>query len=90
MKIVINKCYGGFGLSQKAIDWFKTKGAEDTDSFYEDRSNPLLVECVEVLGPDSHTDYSKLRVVEIPDDVEWEIKDYDGDEWISEKHRTWS
>ena len=27
--------------------------------------------------------------VEIPDDVEWQIEEYDGTEHISEKHRTW-
>lgn len=33
--------------------------------------------------------YSKLKIVEIPDDVEWVIENYGGSEWISEKHRTW-
>jgi hypothetical protein len=28
-------------------------------------------------------------VIEIPDDVEWIIVDYDGMEHIAEKHRTW-
>jgi hypothetical protein len=28
-------------------------------------------------------------VVEIPDGVEWEIAEYDGLEWVAEKHRTW-
>ena len=27
--------------------------------------------------------------VEIPDDVEWQIEEYDGSEWIAEKHRIW-
>jgi len=30
-----------------------------------------------------------LRIIEIPDGVEWQIEEYDGDEWIAEKHRTW-
>jgi hypothetical protein len=29
-------------------------------------------------------------VIEIPDDVEWEVEEYDGLEWVAEKHRTWS
>ena len=33
---------------------------------------------------------SDLKVVEIPDDVEWEIEEYDGNEWVSEVHRCWS
>jgi hypothetical protein len=27
--------------------------------------------------------------VEIPDNVEWEIMEYDGTEYIAEKHRKW-
>lgn len=30
-----------------------------------------------------------LILEDIPDDVEWEIEEYDGLEWVSEKHRTW-
>ncbi len=33
---------------------------------------------------------SSLKIVEIHDDVEWEVEEYDGSEWISEKHRTWN
>ena len=39
----------------------------------------------------SDTD-GKLKIVEIPDDVPedgWTIQDYDGKEWVAEKHRTW-
>ena len=33
----------------------------------------------------------KIRVVEIPDDIEWDIYGHDsGGEYIAEKHRTWS
>jgi hypothetical protein len=32
---------------------------------------------------------AELKVVESPDDVEWEIEEYDGIEWIAEVHRTW-
>jgi hypothetical protein len=28
-------------------------------------------------------------VVEIPDDVNWQVEEYDGMEHIAEKHRTW-
>ena len=33
---------------------------------------------------------AKLKIVEIPDDVEWIIEEYDGKEWIAEDHRRWS
>ncbi len=30
-----------------------------------------------------------MQIVEIPDDVDWEVMEYDGMEHIAEKHRTW-
>jgi len=55
----------------------------------EDRTNPLLVQVVEELGVKASGISAKLKVVEIPDDIEWEIDDYDGMETIREKHRSW-
>ncbi len=53
------------------------------------RLNPDIIAIVEKLGTEANTHYSNIKVVEIPDDVDWEIVDYDGAEWIAEKHRTW-
>jgi len=131
MKIVINRCYGGFGLSRNAIKRYlelcgkeccfyekvgnsyvkcnyncsnyfvycltKDMGKTIEDypedcyfSYYEiERNDPTLVQVVEELGENANGDYSKLEVVEIPDDVSWEIGEYDGVETISEIHRTW-
>ena len=61
--------------------------------FYDwkiDRDDPALIQAVEELGEDSWGSYAELKVVEIPNDVEWEINEYDGREWVAEKHRTWS
>jgi len=48
-----------------------------------------LVQVVEELGDIASDGYSELSVVEIPDDVEWYIEEYDGMEHIAEQHRTW-
>ena len=32
---------------------------------------------------------ASLKVVEVPEDAEWEIDEYDGNEHVAEKHRTW-
>jgi len=51
-----------------------------------------LPHLVEDLIDKEYTDTRKeynLKVVEIPDDVEWRIHDYDGAEHVYEKHRTW-
>lgn len=33
--------------------------------------------------------HADLKIVEIPPDVDWEINEYDGVEWVAETHRTW-
>jgi hypothetical protein len=138
MKVVINRCYGGYGLSEKAIlRYLEIKGhkvwvepdyrndiywlvapedrmvrksgkafssmcIEDRiehnrklseQTFYYkniERNDPVLVQVVEELGKEANGNYAKLEIIEIPDDVDWEIDEYDGMEHIAEKHRTWS
>jgi hypothetical protein len=93
MKIVINKCFGGFGLSDKAVNlYLEKKGGEPSPDFrvyYIDRTDPVLVDVVETLGEKANTKYSLLSVVEIPDGISYEIDEYDGVEHIAETHRTW-
>ena len=110
-RIVINKCYGGFGLSLAAgnrlVDLGKrTTNKKDNTKFSKDskkwgvsnydfeggleRNDPLLVQVVEELGNEANGSFASLHIVEIPDEVEWEIEEYDGMEWVSEKHQTWS
>lgn len=137
-RIVINRCYGGYGLSEKAIlRYLEIKGQEvwvepdkwdntywlvsledrmvrkDGQEFYSmsiedriehnrklseqtfyynniERNDPVLVQVVEELGKEANGNYAKLEIIEIPDDVDWEIDQYDGMEHIAEKHRTWS
>jgi len=33
------------------------------------------------------SEFANLQIVNIPDDVEFEIEEYDGMEWVAEKHR---
>ena len=112
MKLVLNKCYGGFSLSQKGVAlYFELQGwtlvTEDELAFcpmhYKDkksdknywydrnlkRNDPILLQVVETLGDEANGIYAKLEVIEIPDDIDWEINDYDGYEYVEEKHRSW-
>jgi hypothetical protein len=41
------------------------------------------------MGDEANGRFSELKVVDIPDDVEWQIDEYDDLEWVAEKHRTW-
>ena len=91
MKIVINDCHGAFGLSKTALALFNERaGAIIANEDDIKRNNPILVEIVEQLGEAANGEFAELKVVKIPDDVQWQIQEYDGDEWIAEKHRTWN
>jgi hypothetical protein len=93
IKIVINRCYGGFGLSTMAEVAYKERANitdPDWSPYQIDRDDPILVHLVEELMDDVDSQYSKLKIVAIPDDVKWEIAEYDGMEWVAEQHRTWS
>jgi hypothetical protein len=48
-----------------------------------------LIQVVEELGDGANGYFAKLKIVEIPDDVLWQIEEYDGKEWVAEQHRTW-
>ena len=143
MKLVINKCYGGFGLSllaqkryleligKKAFFYKQTKysfrdGADEfgriddiekytsisSETYTEDkgdtfkptkrnlegywyygnlkRDDPILVRVVEELGSElASGGCAHLKVVDIPDDIEYEINEYDGIESVREAHRSW-
>ena len=138
MKVVINRCFGGFGLSPAAeVDlyesgwkemgvpvaeyfgrsavrleeelakwreflagtrsWVITTFSRDekfclflpTQSGEAVRSDPRLVEVVERMGEGANGPHAKLKIVEIPDGVEFEIHDYDGQESVREAHRVW-
>lgn len=120
MKIAINKCFGGFGLSdavhKKLIElgvphyknWDEIpKNDEpyvvDSDSpsntfgsYYSNfraddkRTHPLLIQAIESVGIDKASGgLAKIKIVEIPDDIEYQIDDYDGVESIHEIHRSW-
>lgn len=66
---------------------------EDWSHFFNDRDierdDSCLVEVVEKLGKRASGFCSRLIVVEIPNDVKWEITQYDGLEKVEEVHRSW-
>jgi hypothetical protein len=58
--------------------------------FYDNRADEDLVAVVEELGEAANGHAANLKVVEIPDGIEWYIHEYDGREHVAERHRTWS
>jgi hypothetical protein len=107
MKIVVNRCYGGFSVSRKVVELLNARKGFNMNLEYgylylneEDeikygasqihRNDPDLIAIIEELGIEASTgNLAELEIVEIPAGVEWTIEEYDGREWIAEKHRTW-
>jgi len=94
-KVVINTCYGGFGLSEASLeDYKKRKNITDENFYHWDipRDCPDLVAMVEEGVNLDYLDgqFAELKIVEVPDDVNWYIEEYDGMEHVAERHRTWS
>ncbi len=143
MKVVINRCYGGFSLTKEGMEryceiknipvWieddtkFKSMGlftvwttppdqrieSKKGEDFYAlsmeerqaynkqyseqtiyfrdiPRNDPALVQLVEENAELYSGRCAELRIVEIPDNVDYVVEEYDGKEWIAETHRTWS
>lgn len=53
------------------------------------RTDPEIIEAIEQLGAAASGRCGNLKVIEIPDDVEITIEEYDGWEHVAEVHRTW-
>ena len=83
MKLVINRCYGGFGLSEKAESILLMILGEDGSNEME-RHNPIFVALVENMGEAVNGSFAKLEVVEIEDGLDYDIEEYDGYESVSE------
>ena len=54
------------------------------------RDDRNLLQVVRKLGEGANARFAKLKIVEIPNDADWEIEEYDGKEWIVEKHSRWN
>lgn len=139
-KIVINKCYGGFGLSYKAVmryaeikdiklyGWvddiakqvygdkatldnpsicvhyctipikdesdYEKKTKKNDDIFWSDhdieRIDSALIQVVKEMGAKANGRCANLQIIEIPNKTKWQIEEYDGIEWVAEKHKTWN
>ena len=76
----------------KAITHYFLNEEKEENGFAEweiERTDPVLVDVVEQLGDLADGYYCKLKVVEVPDDVEWYIHNYNGIESVHECHRIW-
>lgn len=79
----------GFKRAEYIPVLFKGKYAYSLKDGDEVRKHPDLIKVVNELGDNANGSCAKLMIVEIPDGVDYEIEEYDGNEHIAEKHRTW-
>ena len=85
MKVLYNTCYGGFNFSNKFVAEFNRRFPDKAITSYDEgcRSDPDAVALFEELGSEeSSGHYAELSVMEIPDDVNWSIREYDGRESV--------
>ena len=76
MKYVINGDFGTFCVKESVAK------AYGFDPYCVERDNPMLIHLIES-GVDCNTDYSELKVVDVPDNAtDYEIDEYDGLESI--------
>lgn len=98
-KVAINCDWGGFSLSFDILARvLELQGlgigteVDRTDEYYlseySNRTNAAL--CQAILEAKAKGTNGSLRVVEVPEGVEFVIEDYDGCETVEEKHRTFS
>ena len=81
IKIVINRCYGGFQLSIAAQQLLGITTPYPRDDIIK-RDDPKLIAVVEQLGENAQEGFSHLKIVEIPDGSFWKIEEYDGMEHV--------
>lgn len=90
MKIVINTCFGGFCLSPQATQKYRERTGKTIGAYTDvERNDPDLVAVVEELGEKASGVGSRLKIVDIPEDIQWYIEEYDGREHVAEEHRRW-
>lgn len=94
-RVVVSAGYGGFALSDDALRRLAALGHDAPERL--PRDHPDLVAVVEELGDAAGAPQPLLKgspsqplaIVEVPGDVDWVIKEYDGAEWVAERHRRW-
>ena len=84
VKVVINQCFGGFGLSEKAEAIVEERIGREFDPYEHPRHCPVLVSVVEELGEAANGRCANLTVEELRWGRRYIIKEYDGVEKVCE------
>ena len=87
MKVLYNTCYGGFNFSERFVDEFNKRHPDrpkKLEPWHDERTDLDVIALFEEKGSAwSSGVCSNLDMEEIPDDVEFRIREYDGMESVS-------
>ena len=83
VEIVVNACYGGFGLAPEALDAYRARCVSDEDDDIP-RHDPVLVSIVKEMGTSASDRHAQLELRCIPAQYTnfYRIHEYDGRESI--------
>jgi len=66
----------------------------EEDSYFSpsdiERTDTALIETIKLLKAKANGHCASLKIIEIPDNIDWQVEEYDGLEHIAEKHQTWN
>lgn len=84
VKIAYNNCFGGFSLSEEAIELYKKlSGNESYDDYRpNDRKDPILIQVIETLGSKANGSCAELAIATINKGDKYRIDEYDGNESV--------
>lgn len=81
MKIVINKCFGGFSLSDEALTLYNELTGKNIEYSRDiERHDQTLIYVVRKLGKLANGPHANLKIIEI--EFDYSIEDYDGKESV--------
>jgi hypothetical protein len=93
--VAVNRCYGGFSLSEKAVEMLRTRLGDPKiksysfDSCYDGddgycRHHPVLIEVINELGEEADGSFAEIEIVYIEEKYKgfYSISEYDGMEGI--------
>jgi hypothetical protein len=91
MEVLYNACYGGWGISDKAMELYKLRSVNDNSMGLEYecdellcRTDPILIQIYNELGDEMNTKWCKIKIKKIPKKYEnyYFISEYDGKECV--------
>lgn len=90
-KVVVYNTYGNFKIYDIIYKRMEEMGYDISKSNNLDiRTNKFFIKAVEEhLNDDKIKNKLPYLVLKIPSNVDWILQQYDGWEWISEKHKIW-